>query len=263
MIVKIFISYASGDRALAKQIQERLSKMEWIEPIIVEAKERDEPGIPLRNKVASHIENSNLIIPILTKSALKEQWPNQEIGYAFALRRDTGRFIPIVEDRELLKGFITRDLDLPLSIDPANPESGIQILLEYLDKNRTRIERLDKLKKMSEYTAEQSRIESTIKEQLLKIKSIFACKVIITQSFHEQSIPAFIHWASQRLRQLSTDNWANPENFTPGNPIPLTDKYYRSPETDEILCEIVAWTQPEVRSIKSPNLAVYIEFVSN
>ena len=234
MVVKIFISYASCDRALAKQIKESLADLHWIEPLIIEDKERNEPGTPLRTKVANYIEDSNLLIPILTMAALKEQWPNQEIGYAFALRRDTGRFIPLVEDRESLKGFITKDLDLPITIIPTNPEDGIKSLKEHLEKNRSRIEKLDKMRVITEFTFEQTRIESSIKDQLLKIKSIFACKVIIAPIFHEQNVPAFVHWAAQRIHQLVTDNWANPENFTPANPIPVTDHYYRSPETSDI-----------------------------
>jgi hypothetical protein len=215
MVVKIFISYASSDRALAKQIKESLKDFQWIEPLIIEDSERNEPGTPLRTKVANYIEDSNLMIPILTKAALKEQWPNQEIGYAFALIRDTGRFIPLVEDRDSLKGFVTKDLDLPLMIDPANPEEGLKSLKGHLEENRARLEKLEKMKVIGELTTDQIRIEALIKSQLSKIKSMFACKVIITQHFHERYIPAFVHWATQRIRQVGTDNWANPENFTP------------------------------------------------
>lgn len=108
---KVFISYAHDDDNKRKMLYRRILKAEaGLDPVVIV--NRQFPGKPLADKVAEGIQECEFFVPILTKAALKNQWVNQEIGYAFALKKP---IVPIVASSILhhLKGFIHAQNDLP------------------------------------------------------------------------------------------------------------------------------------------------------
>ncbi|MDD5571949.1 MAG: toll/interleukin-1 receptor domain-containing protein [Bacteroidales bacterium] len=113
--MKIFVSYSDKDKkkmiALEKAIKNTSSELK---PIIV-AKDK-KPGIPLSEKVKEAINNCDILIPILTRTSIDNQWVNQEIGFATAKDK---KIFPIVERNILkkLKGFIHSQLDNPFSFE--------------------------------------------------------------------------------------------------------------------------------------------------
>ena len=113
----VFISYSNDDSNKVKIIEKELLKTAFFKPIII-ANNR-EPLISLSDKVIKGLQESEIIIPILTKHSIHTQWINQEIGYATA---DTKKkILPIVESDifDKLKGFIHKQLDLPYSYLPS------------------------------------------------------------------------------------------------------------------------------------------------
>lgn len=106
---KIFISYSDFNRKEMLRLQKAIQKSEYLIPIVVANKRQ--AMIPLAEKVAESIETCDIIIPIITKESLNNQWINQEIGYAKAKSK---RIIPIIEKSIInsLKGFINKELDL-------------------------------------------------------------------------------------------------------------------------------------------------------
>lgn len=113
--MKIFISYSDKDKkkmdAVEKAINDSLID---IHPIVV-AKDK-KPGIPLSDKVRDAIIECDILIPIITKSSILNQWVNQEIGFAFAKEK---KIFPIIDKNLLkeLKGFIHSNLDIPFSFE--------------------------------------------------------------------------------------------------------------------------------------------------
>ena len=109
--MKIFVSYSSQDdnkrRAFVSALE---SATPPFMPIVVAA--RREPGVPLAQKVMACIREADVLVPILTRSSITNQWVNQEIGFAQGIGRD---LVPIVESGVLheLKGFVHDQNDLP------------------------------------------------------------------------------------------------------------------------------------------------------
>ena len=111
--MKIFISYSDNDRkkmiALEKAIKESALNLK---PIVV-AKDA-QPGVPLSEKIKKAINNCDIIIPIITEESIKNQWVNQEIGFAVAKEK---KIFPIVDNAIIknLKGFIHDQIDIPFN----------------------------------------------------------------------------------------------------------------------------------------------------
>ena len=106
---KLFISYADGDMSKVNLIKRELKNNPHFEPLIIA--DRRHPLKLLTEKVSKGIEESDIVIPILTRKSIKEQWINQEIGYSMGINKDV---IPIVEGSIMnrLKGFIHKQSDL-------------------------------------------------------------------------------------------------------------------------------------------------------
>jgi len=81
---------------------------------IVVANERSASKL-LTDKVKDGISDSAYVVCILTNKSIKNQWVNQEIGYATALGKPIR---PIVMTGVLnkLKGFVHKQMDLPYSV---------------------------------------------------------------------------------------------------------------------------------------------------
>ena len=107
---ELFISYSDADYDKVKLIIEELKSHTTFKPLII-ANNR-QAGKLLADKVKNGINRAHIIIPILTENSIKEQWLNQEIGYATAMNK---KIMPIIQ-RDLidnLKGFIHKQIDLP------------------------------------------------------------------------------------------------------------------------------------------------------
>lgn len=108
---KIFISYSDLDKskmiALKKAIDNGPSKIEAV--VIADQKK---PLETLTEKVITGIKNCDILVPILTTNSIKNQWVNQEIGYAKASDK---KIIPIISNRVFkdLKGFVNPQVDCP------------------------------------------------------------------------------------------------------------------------------------------------------
>lgn len=130
---KIFISYSDLDRQKVDIIVEELKSNIKFEPLVIAFNR--EALKPLADKVSTGIIQSEVIIPILTKSSIATQWINQEIGFATALNK---KIMPIVELDLIseLKGFIHKQIDLPYSYlinsDLAIEEENFLVQLKHL-----------------------------------------------------------------------------------------------------------------------------------
>lgn len=144
--MKVFISYCTDDdrkrRALSNAFQAAVPPLQ---PVVVAA--RREPGKPLADKVTDCIRESDLLVPILTRSSIGNQWVNQEIGYAHGIGREV---VPLVESGILhdLKGFIHGQHDLPFTFrgDSAQPRreansfrKAYKLLIQDLQAKRDRL----------------------------------------------------------------------------------------------------------------------------
>ena len=121
-MIHLFISYGNEDRDFARKLSERINT-EYQGKIIsrvVEDFERYD-GKTWRQKVLDDLNESSIFIIILTENSKNRPWPNQELGYAWALldNKKIKHIIPIVEAEEVnngkikfikLRGFIPEDM---------------------------------------------------------------------------------------------------------------------------------------------------------
>jgi len=110
MKAKIFLSYSELDKNKLKALKSAIKKRGGLVPIVVS--ERRKVGQSLADKVKGCMQEADCLIPILTRKSISNQWVNQEIGFAEALKIP---IIPLVEESLLnkLKGFIHKQMDLP------------------------------------------------------------------------------------------------------------------------------------------------------
>jgi len=110
MKAKIFLSYSELDKNKLKALKSAIKKREGLVPIVVS--ERRKVGQSLADKVKGCMQEADCLIPILTRKSISNQWVNQEIGFAEALKIP---IIPLVEESLLnkLKGFVHKQMDLP------------------------------------------------------------------------------------------------------------------------------------------------------
>ena len=109
---QLFISYANENLNKVNLITKELENHSTFKSLVV-ANNR-ERNKALIKKVTDGIKSSYKVIALLTKESIKEQWINQEIGYAFGKKVEV---IPIIEkellDNDILKGFIHKQNDCP------------------------------------------------------------------------------------------------------------------------------------------------------
>jgi len=105
----VFISYYTKDKNKRNSLKNAINKTSRYKA--THAFENTEPDTSPCDKIKKKIRDSTYFIPILTRKSINEQWVNQEIGYAEAIK--SKQFIlPIVEDQIIkdLKGFINKEL---------------------------------------------------------------------------------------------------------------------------------------------------------
>jgi hypothetical protein len=106
----LFISYANDNYDKVRLIKKELANHSLFEALVVA--DRRKPNKALVKLITEGIDSSYCIIPILSPQSFKQQWINQEIGYAYCHNRP---IIPIVESHILddLKGFIHKQNQCP------------------------------------------------------------------------------------------------------------------------------------------------------
>lgn len=116
MTYRTFIGYSSEDDKLAQYIHDCLERIVQIQPYKAEI--YLEFGEDSKKKLQNELDNSYFMVALLTDKGMHSQWVNQEIGYAYALKRrlkllpalrGLPHIIPISESQTKLKGFITKD----------------------------------------------------------------------------------------------------------------------------------------------------------
>lgn len=126
MSIKIFISYSTEDKGKMLSLRKRIEKHTTLKAIVV-ADDRKASKL-LTDKVKDGIKDCDYFVCILTSKSIKNQWVNQEIGYATAQGK---RIMPIIESGILnkLKGFVHKQMDLPYSVKTAGTTAQGQGLL--------------------------------------------------------------------------------------------------------------------------------------
>ena len=116
MVYKTFIGYSNEDKNLAKYTHDSLERIVQIQPYLAEI--YPDYGEDFKKRLEDELYDSHFMIVFLTNNGICSQWVNQEIGYAYALKRrprllpllrGLPHIIPISESQTKLKGFITKD----------------------------------------------------------------------------------------------------------------------------------------------------------
>jgi len=97
---QVFISH-SGDEAELVSLEAALRRVELIEPYVAEWYQA--AGIGLGDKIIFGLDQSRVVLALLTSNSINNEWVNQEIGYA---RAKQIFIIPVVEDGVAKKGFL-------------------------------------------------------------------------------------------------------------------------------------------------------------
>jgi hypothetical protein len=111
--MRIFISHSSKDKLLARQLAQRLSAAGlsvWI------PEDKILPGDNWAKKVGQALEESDLMVVLVTPHAFETEWLKEEIQYALTAERYQGRLIPVFlgAEQEILE-------DVPWILRKLNP----------------------------------------------------------------------------------------------------------------------------------------------
>lgn len=132
----IFIAHTSKNEEYARMICSSLSNIVEFEPYL--AQDYPSYGENFKDRIQNAIENCNIFIVCFSESALTNQWVNQELGYACAVRKKNPRryhIIPISRSDLDLRGMITHDSVDILFEDKYSPEELVaNIILSMRNK---------------------------------------------------------------------------------------------------------------------------------
>ncbi|MDP2168473.1 MAG: toll/interleukin-1 receptor domain-containing protein [Thermodesulfovibrionales bacterium] len=126
MAYSVFISHSTKDRGLVIALAHLLEKFgarvfvaEWYLS----------PGTPLDKKISEQINKSDCMVVLLTRSGIRSNWVQQEVGYAVGAGKT---IIPLVE-----KGTGTKDLGALqgreyIEYDISEPMSALSKVSDYI-----------------------------------------------------------------------------------------------------------------------------------
>lgn len=118
--MKVFISHAHENDALAKKLGKALKRVGWD----VWDDEQILPGDNPAEKIGQALEESEAIVVLLTPEAVQSNMVRSEISYALGKKRFSGRLIPVIVGSEAA----FRHESLPWILRTLNPielpESG-------------------------------------------------------------------------------------------------------------------------------------------
>jgi hypothetical protein len=110
--INVFIGHSSKDEKYANNFFACLHKIVPFVPYM--AQYYTNPGENYKDRIMMQLEQTTFIIFLLTEDGINSQWVNQEIGYAYALRKKNKGLpiiLPISSKKLELKGLITQDSD--------------------------------------------------------------------------------------------------------------------------------------------------------
>ena len=131
--MKVFISHASKDTALAKRVAAVLKKSGlevWDDQKIM-------PGENWAERVAEALRESEAMVVLLTPEALQSKWVRRDIEYALSEKRYSKRLIPVLvppvaEESERMEiPWILRRLNL-LKLPEGNKEENLEQIAQVL-----------------------------------------------------------------------------------------------------------------------------------
>lgn len=123
MAIHVFISYADSDKGKMRSLERQLELHPALSAVII-ADDR-KPSTLLTDKVKTGIDECDYFVPILTGNSIKNQWVNQEIGYAVAKGK---HIVPIVAKNITgkLKGFVHKQTDLSFQYVSARSKPSVE-----------------------------------------------------------------------------------------------------------------------------------------
>jgi hypothetical protein len=114
MNYRVFIGYSNEDNEMAQYIYHCLGRI--FEFLPYKAELYQAYGEDFKQRIQDELYASHFMVVLLTENGKNSQWVNQEIGFAYALRRRPERqyrelphIIPISHRQVQLKGFVTKD----------------------------------------------------------------------------------------------------------------------------------------------------------
>lgn len=136
MAFKVFISHSVADHSLVYQLKYWLD-LNGIQTYVAEF--YPAPGMPLGDKIAAAIRDSDCVIAVLTRDGARSNWVHQEIGAAKLANRPV---IPLVEKGVPLVGFVDGVEYIPVS--PDDPRDAITRVIDYLVAHKANKETQEK-----------------------------------------------------------------------------------------------------------------------
>lgn len=159
----VFISYSIADSNLMEMLKSKIEKSELLYPIVITEQEYDENIKLLSDKIINGLDKADIIIPILTKKSRKNQWVNQELGYAKYKERSNSLIIPMVAShmfkKNRLKGFIHKEMDLPYNF--SNIKKFKDVCKSLIDKIEEEM-KIDKLIQFSNSIKRYKKVGDTL-----------------------------------------------------------------------------------------------------
>jgi hypothetical protein len=137
--MKVFISYASNDERLAQQVAHGL-EANGLDVFLDE--QQIKPGDNWAAKIAEGLQESEAMVVLLTRDALKSHRVRHDIDYALGNQDYTGRLIPVLAESHdsLAKEeipWILRHLQ-PIALPAHRQEEGIRQIAHVLKPNTLR-----------------------------------------------------------------------------------------------------------------------------
>jgi len=120
--MQVFISHASRDQRLARQLADRLDKAGVK---VYPGAEDIEPGENWAKQVGLALEQSDVMVVLFTPNAASSDFVQKDVEYALSSKSYQGRVIPVLVQPGAKMPWILNRLDpLSLSMDPPNLQAG-------------------------------------------------------------------------------------------------------------------------------------------
>ena len=91
--VKLFLSYASGDKDAAQKISEELRGCGFE---VWDPEQEILPGADWNVELKNALETSEAVVVLISPEAMESRWVSHEISYVLGERRFRGRLIPVL-----------------------------------------------------------------------------------------------------------------------------------------------------------------------
>ncbi|ODS38749.1 MAG: hypothetical protein A7316_07280 [Candidatus Altiarchaeales archaeon WOR_SM1_86-2] len=129
-MMKVFVSHSVKDRNIVSTLKSNLD-LAGIQTYI--ADEDYQPGTDIWEKVTRNIDDSDIVIAILTRDGDRSSYVNQEMGYA---SKANIQIIPIVEDNVKPVGAL-EGMEY-IRFNRLSPLDAIDLTTQYLERHKTK-----------------------------------------------------------------------------------------------------------------------------